>query len=90
MEIEKDTEWYESLVIDIAPASKLNSEQQAVIAKEYGMTQLQRQWIWRVRIKRCLAAYFLHWVRLDLPENKSFPIRLLNPELARLHRFGDE
>jgi predicted DNA-binding transcriptional regulator YafY len=90
VEIEADTEWHESLVIDIAPASKLNADQQAVIAKEYGMTQLQRQWVWRVRIKRCLAAYFLNWLRLDLPENKSFPIRLLNPELARLYRFGDE
>ena len=89
-QLEADTEWREVVTIDIAPAAKLNVEQQAVIAKEYGMAQIQRQWIWRVQIRRCLAAYFLRWVRLDLAESKSFPIRLVDPDLARLYRFEDE
>jgi predicted DNA-binding transcriptional regulator YafY len=87
--VEDDFDWQEVIDVDITPVSTLNADQQAVIAKEYGMTLMNGKWVWRVVLKRCLVPYFLKWLRLDLPENKSYPVTLVDPELSRLFRFGD-
>lgn len=87
--VEDDLDWKEEIDIDIIPAGKLNPSQQAVIAKEYGMVMIDGKWTWRVTLKRCLIPYFLRWLRLDLPEDESYPIVLENSDLPRLFHFGD-
>jgi len=86
---ETDHDWKETIDVDVTPVSMLNADQQAVIAKEYGMALIDGKWIWRVPLKRCLVPYFLKWLRLDLPENKSYPVMLVDAELPRMFRFGD-
>jgi predicted DNA-binding transcriptional regulator YafY len=86
---EDDLDWQESIDIDILPASRLNDSQKAVIAKEYGMVEVDQEWVWRVNLKRCLVPYFLRWLRLDLGPDESYPITLKDPALPRLFRFGD-
>lgn len=86
---EADRDWQEVVNVNVTPSSRLNADQQAVIAKEYGMNRIDEQWIWRVPLKRCLVRYFLRWLRLDLTEDESYPVALADPEFARSFRFDD-
>lgn len=87
--IAEDIDWQRTVDIDILPASRLNTSQRAVIAKEYGMVEIDGTWTWRVSLKRCLVPYFLRWLRLDLGAEHSYPIELKDPDLSRRFRFGD-
>lgn len=82
----KDRDWAIEVTVDVGLSPKLNEPQQAVVAKEYGMVSSKGEWVWRAKVRRCLVPYFRAWLRLDLSEDKSFPLRLLNadqiPDLA--------
>ncbi len=89
VELDTDRDWVETVQVDIRPASKLNADQQTVIAKEYGMTLVDGEWLWQVPLRRCLVPYFLTWLRLDLGETKSYPIALVDTNLQRTYRLGE-
>jgi len=80
--VDDDIDWHETVVVDVKPVDRLNSAQRAVIAKEYGMKLIDKKWIWRVTLRRCLIPYFLRQHRLDLSENNSYPITLVQPKIA--------
>jgi hypothetical protein len=85
-----DVDWREEVDIDILPAAKLTRTQQDIIAKEYGMREIGKARVWRVRLKRCLAPYFIRWLRLDLSPDESFPLVLRDQKVAKLFRFGEQ
>jgi predicted DNA-binding transcriptional regulator YafY len=77
-----DIDWQEMVVVDVTPVAKLNNAQRAVIAKEYGMKLINKKWVWRITLRRCLVPYFIRQYRLDLSEINSYPIALAQPQIA--------
>lgn len=75
-----DKEWAGEIDVAVGLSGKLSEHQKAVVAKEYGMTRTKGDWVWHAKVKRCLVPYFCRWMRLDLSEEKSRPLRLLNPD----------
>lgn len=86
--VDEDWDWHAEVEIDIRPSKSLSSSQKKVIAKEYGMVEIDGSWTWRVTLRRCLVAYFLKWLRLDLPEDESYPVVLADPDLKHLYGFS--
>jgi predicted DNA-binding transcriptional regulator YafY len=64
--VHEDAEWNEKVLIEVIPNPKLNTHQQGIVAKEYGMTENEHGWVWSEQIRRCLVGYFAVHYRLDL------------------------
>jgi predicted DNA-binding transcriptional regulator YafY len=71
---DQDAAWSNWVDIDVVPAKSLSSGQAQVVAREFGMAQEGRGWVWRARMRECLAGYFIYLHRLDL---KNDPDRLI-------------
>lgn len=85
--VTQDKDWLSIVTVDVGLSSKLNEHQQAVVAKEYGMVRSKGEWVWHAKVKRCLVPYFRTWLRLDLPEDKSWPLRLINRDQLEELKF---
>lgn len=79
--VDKDAKWNHFETIDVIPDSKLSPNQAAVVAQEYGMSLSGRQWTWKVRLRECLAGYFITFYRLDLAEDPKRLIELKDKTL---------
>lgn len=62
---DEDPEWEQKEDIEVIPNPELSAGQQLVVAKEYGMTRRNKDWVWTVTLRRCLIPYFLYRFRLD-------------------------
>jgi hypothetical protein len=86
VEVDQDVEWNTFVSLDARPNRAFTPSQAEVVAQEFGMKQVGRQWIWQVRLRQCLAQYFIYLYRLDLADD---PRRLI--ELAdkrAIERYG--
>jgi len=88
----KDLEWHQMVVVDVQPGTHLSITQQAVIAKQYGMSKTKQGWKRSAKIRRCLVKYFLHQHRLDVTAGDTgiAHISLCDPTLIEKHSFQDD
>jgi len=83
-----DSEWQDRVTIDVLPAARLTEHQRDVVAREYGMKRDGDGWVWRVKMRRCLAPYFMQFYPLD-PKGASSHIALREPALYKVYAFND-
>ena len=67
--VDQDTEWQTHLTLEIAPDPRLTTEQQTVVAHDYGMTD--QRWTLSVRAK--LLPYLLRLIQLDPQAEANAP-----------------
>ena len=82
VEVEEDAGWTTLVTIDVIPRRSLSAEQAETIAREYGMTKRGEDWVWSVRLRECLAGYFIYLHRLDIMQDNRRAIELLDISLA--------
>lgn len=95
----EDTQWHETELIQIIPATRLSDTQKAVVAREFGMTaDAEGRWAWSAAIRKCLVGYLLYRYRLDRggstearPALGQHPyLALKNTALAKLYNFDSD
>lgn len=93
-----DGRWREMDTVEIIPAPRLSPTQQAVIAKEFGMSaDASGRYTWSHSIRKCLIGYFLIRYRLEYGGSSlgsatkgQHPfLALSDPELAEKYRFSE-
>jgi len=85
-----DDGWNNDAVLIIIPNPLASDGQKEVIAKEYGMKKIGREWRWDISVKRCLVPYVVKYMRLDEIDKSVFkaPIVLKNiDEVGSLLKF---
>ncbi|MBI1422438.1 MAG: WYL domain-containing protein [Gammaproteobacteria bacterium] len=82
-----DTDWNTQIDIDVIPARSLSAGQANAIAQEYGMVKVGRTWVWKVRLRKCIAGYFMYLYRLDLEKDPERLIELRDRSLAKRYQF---
>jgi len=84
----QDSEWDSEVTIEVIPNPKLSATQQAVVALEFGMTQVRHHWIWSARMRRAIAPYFVEHHQLRKPKARS-PIVARNLATLEIREFDD-
>lgn len=84
-----DAEWNHFVTINVIPDVTLSPSQAAVVAQEFGMSFSSHQWIWKVRLRECLAGYFIKFYRLDLKSDPNRLIELQDKSLIDRYCKGD-
>ncbi|WP_066708089.1 WYL domain-containing protein [Curvibacter delicatus] len=79
----EDKAWARWVEIDVVPSRALSASQAEVVAREFGMNQAGRGWVWRARMRECLVGYFIYLHRLDLKSDPQRLIELKDPALAQ-------
>jgi WYL domain len=79
----EDEAWSDWVDIDVVPAKWLSLGQTQVVAREFGMVQEGRVWVWKARMRECLAGYFIYLHRLDLKNDPNRLIELKHPAVAQ-------
>lgn len=82
---EEDAKWNTFVEIDVVPNPTLTAGQEDVVAREFGMIKRDNGWVWPVRIRECLAGYFIVLYRLDIKDDRRSVISLRDP--ADAHRY---
>jgi len=75
--------------INICPNEKLSTSQKIAIAQEYGMIQVDKNWVWKVKIRECLIPYFLYWLRLDTVNGNMY-ISLSDKSIRENYSFSNK
>lgn len=83
-----DAEWQQFVTIEVIPNSTFTPSQAAVIAQEFGMSLSGRQWTWKVRLRQCLAGYFIYLYRLDLANDSQRLIELRDKAVIDRYRMA--
>lgn len=81
-----DAGWHKHVTAHVVPHPKLNAHQQSVVAREFGMKRVGKQWVWSVELRQCLAGHFARRYGLDakLPvASNSHWVVLRNPAELR-------
>lgn len=78
----QDSGWSTWITLDVIPRKSLSASQAEVVAREFGMVPAGRGWIWNVRLRECLAGYFIYLHRLDVVDDSRRVIELKDPALA--------
>ena len=86
---ENDAEWQTHLTLEIAPDPRLTPQQQAVIAHDYGMTDLR----WTLNVRAKLLPYLLRLIQLDPRADANAPraqqIVIVNRDELQRWLFSD-
>lgn len=86
---ENDAEWQTHLRLEIAPDPRLTPQQQAVIAHDYGMTDLR----WTLNVRAKLLPYLLRLIQLDPRADANAPraqqIVIVNRDELQRWLFSD-
>lgn len=94
----EDSDWHETLPVEVIPAARLSASQKSVVAREFGMTtDGDGEFVWSSPIRKCLVSYFLYRHRLErggstteqVPGQHPY-LALKNPQLATAYRFGGD
>ena len=67
----EDDAWAQEATVEVVPNPRLAPAQQRVVAKEYGMSQVDGQWIWPAKMNQTLVKYFLAQHLLRKPTARS-------------------
>ncbi len=78
----EDADWSNWVTLDVIPRRSLSASQAEAVAREFGMTPVGRGWVWSVRVRKCLAGYFIYLHRLDVKDDVKRLIELKDPTLA--------
>ncbi len=78
-----DKAWSHWVEVDVVPSRTLSASQAEVVAREFGMAQAGRGWVWKARMRECLVGYFIYLHRLDLKSDPQRLIELKEPALAQ-------
>lgn len=90
VESEHDDRWHDTEHVEICPIKTLSDTQQSVIAAEYGMKKSRgSRWSWECDVRKCLVAYLLIMLRLDVKTSKHPYICLADPSLAERYQFSE-
>jgi predicted DNA-binding transcriptional regulator YafY len=79
----QDLGWSTWVTLDVIPSRSLSASQAEVVAREFGMTPAGRGWVWSVRLRECLAGYFIYLHRLDVLDDPRRVIELKEPDEAK-------
>jgi hypothetical protein len=84
-----DDQWHDTEHIQICPVDTLSKTQKSVIAAEYGMSKSSRgKWSWEYDVRKCLVAYLLVQLRLDLNTSVHPYVQLSDPKIAERFSFS--
>lgn len=61
----EDAGWHKHLTAHVVPHPKLNTHQQSVVAREFGMKRVGKHWLWSVELRQCLVGHFARRYGLD-------------------------
>lgn len=84
----RDTEWETEASVEVVPNPKLSPAQQAIVAREWGMTMTRQQWLWPAKMRRALIPYFLEQHHLRRPAARA-PVIARNLESLQARSFED-
>uniref|UniRef100_E6PKQ2 Uncharacterized protein n=1 Tax=mine drainage metagenome TaxID=410659 RepID=E6PKQ2_9ZZZZ len=83
-----DMQWNQRVRVTLVPRADLSTEQQEVIALEFGMENIKGHWRWRADVRECLVPYFLESMALGPNIAHLHPkLHLLETELLKTHSF---
>ena len=89
--IETDKNWNEMAIFTLVPNTKLDSRQQSLVEKDYGMPDGRLQ----LKVRKALAHYTLHRYQAAITEDQSadvkqYPLQLIESDRIKLqpHLFG--
>ena len=88
MQAARDTEWETEASVEVVPNPKLSPAQQAIVAREWGMTMTRQQWLWPAKMRRALIPYFLEQHHLRRPAARA-PVIARNLESLQARSFED-
>jgi hypothetical protein len=77
-----DAEWNNKINVDVVPRKALSTSQAQVIARQYGMTQVGRGWVWKVCLRECMVKDFIYLHRLDVEVDPRRGIELRDASLV--------
>lgn len=80
--VQQDALWNTWVTLKVIPRRSLTPSQAKVVAQEYGMVAQGRGWGWNVKLRECLAGYFIYLHRLDVQDDKRRLIELHDPTVA--------
>lgn len=86
---EGDTAWERFVDLEVVPSRSLTPSQAAVVATEYGMVKAGREWVWKVKLRECMAGYFIRLHRLDLERDDERLIELRSRSAALRYLFPE-
>lgn len=82
-----DIDWKTLSTLDLIPHPALNSHQQQVVAREFGMRASKQGPVWSVRLRNCLIGYFAQRYGLDAPDPKPPRHRIVLKNVAAYRRW---
>lgn len=65
--VEQDTDWQSTRTLSVVPHPALNAHQQRVVAKEFGMREVDGVMAWTLSVRQALIGYFARRYGLDVP-----------------------
>jgi hypothetical protein len=88
--VDQDLGWNTWVDVEVIPRRSFSASQAKAVAREFGMVQVARTWVWKARLRECLVNYFLYLHRLDLPLELD-PQRVIELRDSKLvdRYFGD-
>ena len=89
IESAQDAGWSNWVTLDVIPRRSLSAGQAEVVAREFGMVPAGRGWVWSVRLRECLAGYFIYLHRLDVVDDPKRLIELKDLGLAKKYLEPD-
>lgn len=87
-EAAQDEDWHRTVDVHVVPHPELNAHQQAVVAREFGMTRGPKGWVWSVAVRRCLVGHFLRRYQLDAPDPKPDTQWVVLRNRAEIQRYA--
>lgn len=80
--VKQDAMWNTWVTLEVIPSRSLTPSQAEVVAQEFGMTAQGRRWVWNVKLRECLAGYFIYLHRLDVQNDSRRLIELRDPSVV--------
>lgn len=81
--VANDAGWNNWATLAVVPRRSLSASQAEVVAREFGMEPSGRGWAWNVKLRECLAGYFIYLHRLDIMDDGRRLIELKDPALVQ-------
>lgn len=81
----EDDGWNQIVEITVIPKRTLKPNQSAVVAKEFGMSKENGDWVWKAKMRSCVVGYFIIHHRLDIPNDTRRLIELKDNQLIDLY-----
>jgi predicted DNA-binding transcriptional regulator YafY len=73
---DRDEGWHGKVELIVIPDARLTEAQQALVARDFGMSKDSLGWAWKAHVKKCLVGFFAAHYWLDVQLNRPRRTRL--------------